>query len=78
MSLPLLPRLRRRLPSTAAVPRVARKLQIYKLLQVAPLGYLQVDEENQCCGATNKRGSIGSARWEPRQVRLLVELVRTN
>jgi len=37
---------------------------------------MQVDEENQLLWATNKRG-IGSARWEPRQVRLLVELVRS-
>lgn len=80
VSLPLLPRLRREIAlQQQQCQELQEKLQIYeKLLQVAPLGYLQVDEENQLLWCNEQaRQLLGLQRWEPRQVRLLVELVRS-
>lgn len=49
-----------------------------QLLQVAPVGYLQVDEENQLLWCNQQAQQLlGLARWEPKQVRLLLELVRS-
>jgi two-component system phosphate regulon sensor histidine kinase PhoR len=55
------------------------KLQIKQwLLQVAPLGYLQVDEENQLVWCNEQaRQLLQIDRWEPGQLRLLLELVRS-
>jgi len=54
-----LPRLRRRLPSTAAVPRVARKLQIYSCFRLRHWD-LQV-EENQLLWCNEQARQVGSA-----------------
>ncbi|WP_353928913.1 PAS domain-containing sensor histidine kinase [Okeanomitos corallinicola TIOX110] len=54
-------------------------LEVYKqLLDSAPLGYLQVDEENQLLWCNNQAKEIlHLQRWQPGQVRLLLELVRS-
>jgi two-component system phosphate regulon sensor histidine kinase PhoR len=49
-----------------------------RLLEVAPLGYLQVDEENRLLWCNEQaRQLLQIDRWEPRQLRLLLELVRS-
>ena len=49
-----------------------------RLLEVAPLGYLQVDEENRLLWCNEQaRQLLEIDRWEPRQIRLLLELVRS-
>lgn len=55
------------------------ELQIWqRLLQVSPVGYLQVDEENQLLWCNEKaRQWLHIERWEPGQMRLLLELVRS-
>jgi two-component system, OmpR family, phosphate regulon sensor histidine kinase PhoR len=55
------------------------KLQIYQdLLEYAPIGYLQVDEENQLLWCNQAaREMLYIQRWEPGKVRLLLELVRS-
>jgi two-component system, OmpR family, phosphate regulon sensor histidine kinase PhoR len=55
------------------------QLQIYKdLLEYAPVGYLQVDEENQLLWCNQAaREILYIQRWEPGKVRLLLELVRS-
>lgn len=55
------------------------ELQIWqRLLQVAPVGYLQVDEENQLLWCNEQaRQWLQIERWEPGQMRLLLELVRS-
>ena len=80
VSLPLLPSLRREI----AIQKQQRQdlqeqLQTCeKLLQVAPLGYLQVDDENQLLWCNEQAWQLlGLQRWEPGQVRLLLELVRS-
>ena len=54
-------------------------LSMYKeLLDFAPLGYLQVDEENQLLWCNQQAQKIlYLQRWQPGQVRLLLELVRS-
>ena len=54
-------------------------LSMYKeLLDFAPLGYLQVDEENQLLWCNQQAQEIlYLQRWQPGQVRLLLELVRS-
>lgn len=48
------------------------------ILQVAPLGYLMVDEENQLLWCNEQAQQLLHIhRWEPGQVRLLLELVRS-
>ena len=80
VSLPLLPSLRREI---AIQKQQRQELQdqlqtCEKLLQVAPLGYLQVDEENQLLWCNEQAWQLlGLQRWEPGQVRLLLELVRS-
>ncbi|WP_236738803.1 sensor histidine kinase [Chroogloeocystis siderophila] len=48
------------------------------LLEVAPIGYIEVDEENQllCCNPQAQQ-LLNIQKWNPRQVRLLLELVRS-
>jgi two-component system phosphate regulon sensor histidine kinase PhoR len=55
------------------------QLQInQEILQVAPIGYLEVDEENQLIWCNEQaRILLELHRWEPGQVRLLLELVRS-
>lgn len=48
------------------------------LLETAPIGYIQVDEENQLLWCNQKaRQLLRLDRWQPGQVRLLLELVRS-
>jgi len=80
ISLPILPCLRREIAQQLQQQEeVLAQLQTYEeLLQVAPLGFLQVDEENQLLWCNEQaRQLLGLQRWEPRQVRLLLELVRS-
>jgi len=63
-----------RLPSTAAAASCTATYE--ELLQVAPLGYLQVDEENQLLWCEQARQLLSLQRWERGQVRL-AELVRS-
>jgi len=80
VSLPLVPRLRREMAlQQQHQQQLQEQLQTYKeLLDVAPLGYLQVDEENQLLWCNKQaRQLLGLQRWEPGQVRLLLELVRS-
>ncbi len=80
VSLAIIPRLRREVALQQQQQQQQQlELQTYKeLLNVAPLGYLQVDEENQLlwCNA-QARQLLGLQKWEPGQVRLLLELVRS-
>lgn len=59
--------------------KLEEKLQTGKrLLDVAPVGYLQVDEENRLLWCNEQaRQLLQIDRWEPRQLRLLLELVRS-
>jgi two-component system phosphate regulon sensor histidine kinase PhoR len=54
-------------------------LQTYQdLLDFAPVGYLQVDEENQLLWCNQQAQEIlYLQRWQPEEVRLLLELVRS-
>lgn len=56
-----------------------QSLQTYQdLLDFAPVGYLQVDEENQLLWCNQQAQEIlYLQRWQPGQVRLLLELVRS-
>ncbi|MCW5317011.1 histidine kinase [Nostoc sp. KVJ3] len=56
-----------------------QSLQTYQdLLDFAPVGYLQVDEENQLLWCNRQAQEIlYLQRWQPKQVRLLLELVRS-
>jgi two-component system phosphate regulon sensor histidine kinase PhoR len=56
-----------------------QSLSMYKeLLDFAPVGYLQVDEENQLLWCNQQaREILYLQRWQPGQVRLLLELVRS-
>lgn len=80
VSLPLLPRLRREMAlQQQQRQELQDQLKMWQqLLQVAPLGYLQVDEENQMLWCNEQaRQLLSLQRWEPGQVRLLMELVRS-
>ena len=76
----LIPRLRQEI---SIVNRQQQDLQqslyTYKeVLNFAPLGYLQVDEENQLLWCNQQaREILCLQRWQPGQVRLLLELVRS-
>lgn len=51
---------------------------IQSLFQVAPVGYLQVDEENGLLWCNQQaRQLLQIDRWEPGQIRLLLEVVRS-
>lgn len=80
MSLPLVSRLRRGV-AVANQHRQDMEVQLQtwqQLLQRAPVGYLQVDEENQLLWCNEQaRSLLQINRWEPGQVRLLLELVRS-
>ncbi|MFN6516399.1 MAG: sensor histidine kinase [Nostoc sp. CreGUA01] len=56
-----------------------QSLQTYQdLLEFAPVGYLQVDEENQLLWCNQQAQEIlYLQRWQPGQIRLLLELVRS-
>ncbi|GAB4203048.1 MAG: ATP-binding protein [Coleofasciculaceae cyanobacterium] len=59
--------------------KLEEKLQTgRRLLEVAPIGYLQVDEENRLLWCNEQaRQLLHINRWEPKQLRLLLELVRS-
>ncbi|NET55693.1 MAG: HAMP domain-containing histidine kinase [Symploca sp. SIO2E6] len=59
--------------------QLENSLQIWQqLLQVAPLGYLQVDEENQLLWCNEQaRQLLQLDRWQAGRLRLLLELVRS-
>ncbi len=76
----LLPRLRH---DIALIKQQRQNLQLQlqtyeELLDFAPIGYLQVDEENQLLWCNEQaREMLYLQRWQPGQVRLLLELVRS-
>jgi two-component system phosphate regulon sensor histidine kinase PhoR len=79
-SFSLLPRLRQEIVSQQQQrEELQAQLQTWQeLLQVAPIGHLQVDEENQLLWCNQQAWQLlGLTRWEPGQVRLLLELVRS-
>jgi two-component system phosphate regulon sensor histidine kinase PhoR len=80
ISLPLVSQLRR---GIAQLNQYQQELEAElefkeKLLEVAPIGYLQVDEENQLVWCNEPaRQMLQIQRWEPAKTRLLLELVRS-
>lgn len=80
VALPLLPHLRRKIAILKQHRQdLQQSLQTYQdLLDIAPVGYLQVDEENQLLWCNQlAREILYLQRWQPGQVRLLLELVRS-
>ncbi len=80
IALPLIPRLRYEITSLRQQQQqLQQNLQNYQdLLEMAPVGYLQVDEENQLLWCNRlAREMLYLQRWQPGQVRLLLELVRS-
>ncbi|MBD2243719.1 PAS domain-containing sensor histidine kinase [Nostoc sp. FACHB-888] len=80
MRLLLIPGLRQKIAMVKQQQQdLQQSLQTYKdLLDFAPLGYLQVDEENQLLWCNRQAQEIlYLQRWQPEQVRLLLELVRS-
>lgn len=80
VSLPLVSLLQRQIAlQQQHQEELQEQLQTWKhLLQVAPLGYLQVDEENQLLWCNEQAWQLlGLQKWEPGQMRLLLELVRS-
>ncbi|MBW4643592.1 MAG: PAS domain-containing sensor histidine kinase [Goleter apudmare HA4340-LM2] len=78
--LPLMPRLRQEIAMVKQHRQdLQQSLEAYQeLLDFAPLGYLQVDEENQLLWCNRQaREILYLERWQPGQVRLLLELVRS-
>ncbi len=79
-SLPVISRLRQEIAS-ANRQRAALQKELgtrEQLFQVAPVGYLQVDEENRLLGCNEQaRQLLQLERWEPGQLRLLLEVVRS-
>ncbi|WP_009631853.1 PAS domain-containing sensor histidine kinase [Synechocystis sp. PCC 7509] len=80
VSLPLIPRLRREIAlQNQRQQQLLSQLQTWEtLLESAPIGYLQVDDENQLLWCNPKaRQLLGLQKWKPGQLRLLLELVRS-
>jgi len=78
--LPLIPHLRHEIALVEQHQQdLQQSLQTYeKVLDFAPVGYLQVDEENQLLWCNqHAREILYLQRWQPGQVRLLLELVRS-
>ncbi|MEA5513875.1 PAS domain-containing sensor histidine kinase [Nodularia sp. UHCC 0506] len=78
--LPLIPRLQREIGIIKQQREdLHQSLKTYQdLLDFAPLGYLQVDEENQLLWCNQQaRNILCLQRWQAGQVRLLLELVRS-
>ncbi len=76
----LIPRLQREIATVKQQREdLQQSLQTYEeLLDFAPLGYLQVDEENQLLWCNQQaREILYLQRWQAGQVRLLLELVRS-
>jgi two-component system, OmpR family, phosphate regulon sensor histidine kinase PhoR len=80
LSLLLIPRLRHEIALVKHQGQyLQHQLQTYQdLLEFAPIGYLQVDDENQLLWCNEQaREMLYLERWQPGQVRLLMELVRS-
>ncbi|MEH2316449.1 sensor histidine kinase [Nostoc sp.] len=80
MRLLLIPRLRQEIAMVKQHEQdLQQLLQTYQdLLNFAPVGYLQVDEENQLLWCNRQAQEILYLQsWQPEQVRLLLELVRS-
>ncbi len=80
MGLLLIPGLRQKIAMVKQQQQhLQQLLQTYQdLLDFAPVGYLQVDEENQLLWCNRQAQEIlYLQRWQPEQVRLLLELVRS-
>ncbi|MDZ8028858.1 MAG: ATP-binding protein [Nostoc sp. ChiQUE01a] len=80
VGLPLIPGLRQEIMLVRQQRQdLQQSLQTYQdLLEFAPVGYLQVDEENQLLWCNQQAQEIlYLQRWQPGQVRLLLELVRS-
>ncbi|BAT52135.1 two-component sensor histidine kinase [Nostoc sp. NIES-3756] len=80
VALPLLPSLRRKIATLKQHGYdLQQSVQTYQdILEIAPVGYLQVDEENQLLWCNQlAREILYLQRWQPGQVRLLLELVRS-
>lgn len=80
VSLPLVSLLRREITQRIQQQQqLQEQLQTWQTqLQVAPIGYLQVDEENQLLWCNRQAQQLlGLQKWEPGQVRLLLEFVRS-
>jgi two-component system phosphate regulon sensor histidine kinase PhoR len=80
LALSWLPRLRQEITTLKQQRQdLQQSLQTHQdLLDVAPVGYLQVDEENQLLWCNQQgRKILYLQRWQPGQVRLLLELVRS-
>jgi len=79
-SLPVVSRLRREIAlANQHRQELEVQLQVQRhLLDVAPLGYLQVDDENRLLWCNQQaRQFLHIDWWEPGQARLLLELVRS-
>lgn len=79
-ALPLISRLRRGITLVNQHRQLLEsEIQTWqKILQVAPSGFLMLDEENQLIWCNEQaREMLNIDRWEPGQVRLLLELVRS-
>lgn len=80
IALPVIGRLRREIAlQNQRQQELKTQLQTWQtILAVAPVGYLQVDEENQLLWCNQQaQDLLGLQKWEPKQVRLLLELVRS-
>ncbi len=80
VSLPLMNRLRREIRRLQSQTyQLQENLDRWEeLLTIAPIGYLQVDEQNQLLWCNEKaREFLKLDRWQANQVRLLLELVRS-
>jgi two-component system, OmpR family, phosphate regulon sensor histidine kinase PhoR len=80
VALPLIPPLRDEIADLKHQGQyLQQQLQTYQdLLEFSPIGYLQVDEENQLLWCNEQaREILHLERWQPGQVRLLLELVRS-
>ncbi|PHJ63296.1 histidine kinase [Nostoc linckia z18] len=80
VGLPLIPGLRQEIILLRQQRQdLQQSLQSYQdVLEFAPVGYLQVDEENQLLWCNQQAQEIlYLQRWQPGQVRLLLELVRS-
>lgn len=80
ISLPIGARMRRAIARLHhQIQQLEAELQTWQqLLEIAPVGYLQVDEDNQLLHCNQQAQQLLKIdRWQPGQVRLLLELVRS-
>lgn len=79
-SLSVISRLRREIMRSRTIQNeLTLELEVWqKALEIAPIGYLRVDEENQLmtCNPV-ARQLLCIDRWQPNRLRLLLELVRS-